>query len=143
MTLVVSPRAGGGLRKSWVQRLQIDGKPVNLGLGPYPIVDLEAAKDAALKNRQTLWKGKDPRHKRTEERTEDAPIPTFGEAAGRVLETYEKTYPNTKTATWFRQLIRDYCGGIAQKRVDRVSGADVLGIVTPVWTDLPQFHEAA
>ena len=131
LTLVVSPRAGGGVRKSWVQRLHLDGKPVNIGLGPFPVVGLQAARNDALKNRQKLWQGIDPRPKRTE----DTRIPTFSEAADRVIAIHAKTYKNEKTAVWFRQLIRDYCGGIARKRIDRVSGADVLGIVTPVWTE--------
>ena len=46
-------RAGGGLAKSWSQRLRINGKPCNLGLGRYPIVTLAEARDKALENART------------------------------------------------------------------------------------------
>ena len=45
-------RAGGGLAKSWRQKLRIEGKPCNLDLGRlgrYPIVTLADARAQALK----------------------------------------------------------------------------------------------
>ena len=54
-------RAGGGLAKSWRQKLRIEGKPCNLDLGRYPIVTLADARAQALKmierNRQSLTRG--------------------------------------------------------------------------------------
>ena len=47
-------RAGGGLAKSWSQRLRINGKPCNLGLGRYPIVTLAEARDKALENARAV-----------------------------------------------------------------------------------------
>ena len=36
LSLLVKQRPAGGVTKSFVQRLRIDGKPRNRGLGPYP-----------------------------------------------------------------------------------------------------------
>ena len=48
-------RAGGGLAKSWSQRLRINGKPCNLGLGRYPIVTLAEARDKASSRRLSTF----------------------------------------------------------------------------------------
>ena len=48
LSLLVKERKGGGLAKSWSQRLRINGKPSNLGLGRYPIVTLAEARAKAL-----------------------------------------------------------------------------------------------
>ena len=47
-------RAGGGLAKSWSQRLRNNGKPCNLGLGRNPIVTLAEARDKALENARAV-----------------------------------------------------------------------------------------
>ena len=40
LSLLVKERKDRGLAKSWSQRLRINGKPSNVGLGRYPIVTL-------------------------------------------------------------------------------------------------------
>ena len=66
-------RAGGGLAKSWSQRLRINGKPCNLGLGRHPIVTLAEARDKALENARAVAQGSDPRDR--------SRVPTFKQAA--------------------------------------------------------------
>ena len=65
-------RAGGGLAKSWSQRLRINGKPCNLGLGRYPIVTLAEARDKALENARAVAQGSEPRDR--------SRVPTFKQA---------------------------------------------------------------
>ena len=62
-------RAGGGLAKSWSQRLRIHGKPCNLGLRRYPIVTLAEAHDKALDNARAVAQGSEPRDR--------SRVPTF------------------------------------------------------------------
>ena len=66
-------RTGGGPAKSWSQRLRINGKPCNLGLGRYPIVTLAEARDKALENARAVAQGSDPRDR--------SRVPTFKQAA--------------------------------------------------------------
>lgn len=129
LALVVKPRAGGGCRKAWVQRLIIEGKPVNIGLGPYPIVTLKEARDAALQNRRAVWNGLDPRGK------EDARVPTFEQAAEKVLALHAATWRGRNSEGAWRQSLRDYTKAIARKRIDRISSADVMAVLTPIWND--------
>ena len=50
LALFVKPAARGGVRKTWIQRLTINGKRRELGLGSYPLFTLIDARAAALDN---------------------------------------------------------------------------------------------
>ena len=66
LSLLVKPTKTGRWSKSWSQRLYIDGKPIMVGLGSYPVVPLADARQRALANRQTVERGKaPPRRRRT------------------------------------------------------------------------------
>ncbi|WP_420609991.1 tyrosine-type recombinase/integrase [Candidatus Poriferisodalis sp.] len=54
----------GDITRSWVQRVTVNGKRVNLGLGRWPIVDVARAERMALDNLRMALDGIDPR-KRT------------------------------------------------------------------------------
>ena len=59
---------GGGLhlfiskagRKSWVQRITINGRRRDIGLGGFPSVSLARAREKALENRAAVAEGRDP-----------------------------------------------------------------------------------
>ena len=75
-------RAGGGLAKSWSQRLRINGKPCNLGLGRYPIVTLAEARDKALENARAVAQGSEPRDR--------SRVPTFKQAATGTRSAWQR-----------------------------------------------------
>ena len=72
-------QGASGVRKTWAQRLRIGGRPVNIGLGPYPIVTLAEARAAAFENARAVHQGRDPRVRA------DA-VPTFEAAVEKVVE---------------------------------------------------------
>ena len=74
--LVVEP---GGRSRHWVQRLTVDGKRRDLGLGGYPYVGLADARAAAFANRQVARRGGDPTAAVRPSR-----VPTFRAACERV-----------------------------------------------------------
>ena len=76
LALLVRPRAGGGVRKSWTQRVRVGGRATNLGLGQYPLVELAEARAKALENARAVAAGRDPR---------TSAAPTFEEAAQEVI----------------------------------------------------------
>ena len=57
-TLYLQVVGPGG--KSWIQRITVEGRRRNLGLGPYPVVTIEEAKAKALDNRRNLYRGESP-----------------------------------------------------------------------------------
>ena len=58
-------RVSEGLTKSWVQRLLIDGKRRDIGLGSFPAVSIVVARALAVQNRAALSMGTDPLADRT------------------------------------------------------------------------------
>ncbi|MDE0422011.1 MAG: DUF4102 domain-containing protein [Gammaproteobacteria bacterium] len=64
LSLLVKRTRAGRISKSWSQRVRLNGKPTNIGLGTFPIVTLAEARAAALANRRALAQGIDPRTKR-------------------------------------------------------------------------------
>ena len=54
LSLLVKPMKLGGHSRTWSQRLRLNGKPVSIGLGWFPVVTLAEACKAALENRRTL-----------------------------------------------------------------------------------------
>ena len=64
--------ARGGSR-SWIQRIVIDGKRRDLGLGGYPVVSLADARRRASDTRAAVANGRDP----LAERRKASTVPTF------------------------------------------------------------------
>lgn len=135
LSLLVKRMTNGRLSKSWSQRIRIDGRETNVGLGAFPIVSLKAAREKALANRLLIAEGRDPRTGATgENRT-----PTFADAAERVIELHAKTWKEgSRLPVQWRQSFRDYAfPRIGGKLVSGVTTADVLAVLTPIWTAKP------
>jgi hypothetical protein len=88
--------------KSWVQRIVIDGRRRDIGLGSYSTVSLVQARTMAASNRTAVSEGRDPLAERqaVEEaaRNPVPSVPTFAEAAVRVIEFRRPTWSNPKHA---------------------------------------------
>ncbi len=54
LSLLVKSKCGYGFSKSWSQRVLLAGKPANIGLGAWPLVNLDEARERALRNRREL-----------------------------------------------------------------------------------------
>lgn len=131
--LVVSPRG----RKNWVQRITIDGRRHDLGLGGWPVVSLAMARDRAFANRRAVADGRDPlaeRHK--------ARMPTFQHAVETVIAIHGEAWKDGgKTASLWRSTLREYANPlIGEKGVDQITTADVMSVLVPIWT---RKHETA
>ena len=70
-----------GSSKSWIQRITINGKRREVGLGGYPTVSLAKARRVAEDNRRAVSEGRDPLAERKQ-----PDMPTFAEAAASVIE---------------------------------------------------------
>ena len=128
LSLLVKTRAHGGVAKSWAQRIRIDGKPVNVGLGRYPIVTLAEARAKALENARAVHQGRDPRDR--------SRLPTFEQAAAEVIRLHEPTWRSgaaSSSKVWRSSLERYVYPAIGRKLVSEVNSADVLGVIAPIW----------
>ena len=122
--LVVEP---GGRSRHWVQRLTVDGKRRDLGLGGYPYVGLAEARAAAFSNRQLARRGGDPTAALRPSR-----VPTFRMACERVgaAATWKGRGPEDR-----RRALDRYCGSILDRRLDQIRRTDVIAILAPVMTE--------
>ena len=118
--------------KFWVQRIMVNGKRCELGLGSPPVTTLANAREAALKNKRTVLGGGDPLKAKRMERA----IPSFKEAAYKVFELNKPTWRNPKHASQFINTIETYAvPKLGHLKVSDITPADVMAVLTPFWTD--------
>lgn len=128
---------GGGLylnvkpagSKSWVFMFNKAGKRRVAGLGPYPAVNLAAARRKAEEYRKLVAEGKDPIvvQRKSEE-------PTFAECAELFLASMEGQWRNQKHRQQWRMTLGDaYCKRLLPMRVSAIGTDNVLGVLTPIW----------
>ncbi len=116
--------------RSWIQRLLIRGRRRELGLGSVALVSLAEAREKALANRKLARTGGDP----LAEKRRAEGIPTFAEAAMRVLEQKQGGWRNPRhSREWQSSLRRFAFPRIGKMPVSEVTSADLLEILTPLW----------
>ena len=130
-------RIAPGGSKQWVQRLVIQGRRHDLGLGGWPLVSLQEAREAAFENRKRARRGEDlwaAKHREA--------APTFEEALEKVIRLHQPTWKDGgRTANSWRACLEQYAmPKIGRRRVSEITAADVLAIVGVIWTDR---HETA
>ena len=131
-TLYLYVAPGGS--KSWVQRLTVHGRRCDIGLGGYPVVSLAEARDKAFQNRKLAQAGGDPLAEKRKAR-----IPTFKEAAEKTFEANRARWRSEKTArNWEQGMKKHVLPVLGGMRVDRIRREDVLRVLTPIWTKIPE-----
>ena len=131
-TLFLSIAPGGS--KSWIQRVTIDGKRRDIGLGGFPLVSLAEARDKAFENRKLARAGGDPMAAKRR-----AKVPTFRQAAERTFEANRPRWRSAKVEkTWMQQLERHALPILGDVPVDKIGREDVLRVLTPIWSSKPE-----
>ena len=131
-TLFLNIAPGGS--KSWVQRITIDGKRHDIGLGGFPVVGLAAARDQAYENRRTVRQGGDPL---TAKRRRN--MPTLREAAELTFAANKHRFRNAKSGgNWLQQLERHVFPSLGDRRIDQIDRIDLLDVLKPIWTAKPE-----
>lgn len=127
LSLLVQPTSSGRLSKTFAQRLYINGKPVHIGIGPYPVVTLAAARRKALENRRAAFEGRDPRGEG---------VPTVRAAAEKVIRLHRETWRGDRSEKQWRATLDNYVfPRIGDKRVNKVTTADVMAVLLPIWNE--------
>ena len=120
--------------KYWVQRITIKGKRHDLGLGAFPVVSVDEARETAFLNRRRVRAGGDPLAEKRK-----AMIPTFEAAAMKSLKTLQPTWRSGKTEKeWLRGMNHYIIPHIGHKRIDLIDRTDILNILIPLWTNKNQ-----
>lgn len=129
--LVISPRGG----KSWVCRVQKDGKRRDVGLGSAKKVSLALARERTTKVRTQVEVGLDP----VAERRKEAGIPTFKEAAALVFAEHKASWRNQKhRAQWLSTLETYAFPTLGDLSVAVIDGHHVRDAVISIWLEKPE-----
>ena len=131
--LMVWPSA----RKSWVQRLTIEGKHKDLGLGPYPTVSLAQACERAQDNLSLAKSGGNPLAAKQEEAKLSA-IPTFEDLARQHIAENLHSWRNAKhRAQWSSTLAAYAFPVLGALKVNEITRRHVVDALAPIWTAKP------
>ena len=121
-------------RRSWIQRVRIDGRQRDIGLGSYPVVPLAKARQRAFDNRVKIADGINPLADRRR-----ANMPTFEEAAHQYHKSRQPSWKNEQHARSWMQVIQKHSFPIlAALPVDKITQEDVLNVLEPIWTARPE-----
>ena len=125
---------GPGGSKSWVQRVVVDGKRHDIGLGGFPAVSLSMARRRAAENRTAIAEGRAPLAEKR--RSWKA---TFEHVAQKTCDALKPRWRNDKhTVSWMQTLQRHAFPILGSMTVDRIAREDVLRVLLPMWGTRPE-----
>ena len=131
-TLYLSVQESG--RRSWIQRVMIDGRRHDIGLGSFPVVSLAKARKRAFRNREKIADGINPLLEKRR-----SSMPTFRVATERTHKSFAPSWKNEQHARSWMQVVQKHTFPIlADLPVDQISQQDVLNVLEPIWTTRPE-----
>ena len=120
--------------RGWIQRLTIRGRRTELGLGGFPLVSLKEAREKAFANRKLARDGGDL----LAEKRRAESMPTFADATRQVWNQLRPGWRSPQHAQlWLKSLERYAIPRIGEMPISEVTSADVIGILAPIWHDVP------
>jgi integrase len=122
--------------RSWVLRVQKDGKRQDFGLGSAAAVSLVQARGKAAELRAKLRSGMEVRPACPPPK---AVAPTFSEAARKCHEAIRGGWRNRHHSnSWLASLDNHIFPHIGAARVDEVTSAMVRDALAPIWLAIPE-----
>lgn len=129
--LVIGKSSG----KSWMVRVQKDGRRRDIGLGSAKKVSLKLARERAAQVREQIECGLDP----VTERQKSRGIPTFAEAAKSVHAEHAPSWKNKKhAAQWLTTLETYAVPAFGNRSVADVDAAAVRDCLAAIWLEKPE-----
>ncbi len=130
LSLLVRKTRNGRWSKTWSQRLRVNGRPVMIGLGSYPVVALAEARGKCLENRRAVEQGRDPR---------GGSVPTFEQATDKVLALHRDTWkPGGRSEQqWVNSMAAYVMPALGHKRIDQINVGDILEVLAEPWATRP------
>ncbi|MEC3951000.1 tyrosine-type recombinase/integrase [Sphingobium sp. HWE2-09] len=121
--------------KRWIQRIVINRKRRDIGLGSANLVTLSEARETALQNRKAARAGEDPLAAKKLSQA----ILTFKDAAEAVHALNKPTWRNEKHGDqWINTLDKFAFPLIGNKRVSTITSAEILHVLSPIWNTHPE-----
>ena len=133
----VTELSNGELSKRFQQRVRVNGKQINVPIGPYPVVTLAEAREEALENARLAREGIDPRQKNKQgeqDENNQELAPTFADAAEMVITERRKIWkPGSSSEKSWRGELGKHASKIKNKRMDEITEDDIIDMAKPLW----------
>jgi integrase len=133
--------------RSWILRVVVGDRRPDIGLGGYPDVSLEEARERARAMREQIWQGIDPLATRKAaqsilraEQAKRTPFEqskrlTFDQAAVQCWRARSQEFKNKKHATQWLSTLKQYGSPvIGSLPVDQIDVPNVVAVLKPIWT---------
>ena len=147
LSILVKPyQDGEGFAKSWAQRLYINGKAKNLGLGSYPAVTLDMARERAIlnaraaKQEQTQYIVAQPTYRVPVQEATPIPVstmpitPLFREVVEDTIQQLQHGWKGKKTRkNWDSRMNKHVLPYIGDMLTDEITPADISAVLLPIW----------
>ena len=125
---------GSGASRKWVFRYRWSGRLTDMGLGAASGVSLARARELATDARDKLARGLNP----LEAKRASQAVPTFGEMADAVVADLSPQWRNEKHRAQWKATLEKDAAKLRPRRVDQITTADVLDVLTPIWSKKPE-----
>jgi integrase len=125
-------RDGGS--RSWMLRMQHQGKRRDFGLGPAHVVSLADARTLASDLRRMVRSGLDPVKERSLRRKA---APTFEKVARECYEAMKGGWKDQRHASWLSSFENHVFPVIGAKPIDTTDSTAVLNVLEPVRLTIP------
>lgn len=135
---------GGGLQlaitsataRKWTMRYTHNGRRRMMGLGKYPTVTLDAAREAAATIRKQVSEQRDPI---LERKIEEGKNKTFKEAFEEFFEDKKKTFSNGKHIyQWTRNMEMYVYPFVGNDSIATITPKQVVDVLRPIWHTMPE-----
>ncbi|OYD85008.1 tyrosine-type recombinase/integrase [Azospirillum brasilense] len=121
--------------RSWVVRVQHNGKRRDIGLGSARDVGLAQARTAAAAVKEKIKAGIDP----TAKPEEPPAIPNFRECALEVIKEHRPSWKNAKHEAQWRATLEAYAfPDLGDKPVDQITAPMVRDVLVKIWLTIPE-----
>lgn len=120
--------------RTWVLRMQKDGRRRDYGLGSVAELSLADARDAAASLRRQVRAGADPVAERRKQRKV---VPSFETAARHCYVALKEGWKNRRHANWISSFENHVFPIIGTRSVDAVDSTAVLEVLSPIWLEIP------
>lgn len=122
--------------RSWVLRVQVNGRRRDFGLGAADVLSLEEAREKARQGRKMAKAGFDPSN---EWKRAKQAVPTFEEAARQFHENVKTGWKNGKHGIQWLSTLQTYVfPQIGSMPIEQVDTPVIQKVLLPIWLAVPE-----
>ena len=132
------------VNRSWLFRYSAAGSSHWTGLGGYPDISLQRARQKAQECCQQLYEGIDPLERKRQQRAalsqqHTKREPTFAECAAAYVASHEAGWRGKRTSQHWVGTLRDHAHPVLGRlSVDEITTEQVLAVLKQIWVTKPE-----